>query len=201
MPGLAAPGAVVTAVPGNAAAIVGGGAVAAARASIEAARLVRLRPDASPRELREALIGAAAPDPGLPARGAGAGALRRPAQAATLSARTIPARRADPCPGVVACVRIVLANNGAAATSATLSLVLDEGTRATLARPGITIPPGGRREAEVDVAEGAGGLAAGRLVVRGEEERPSSRTRSRSLPRRPARHRSAAWRCSESADG
>ncbi len=169
VPGLAAPGAAVTAVPGNAAAIVGGGAVAAARASIEAARLVRLRPDASPRELREALVGAAAPDPGLPARGAGAGALRRPAQAATLSARTIPARRADPCPGVVACVRIVLANNGAAATSAALSLVLDEGTRATLARPGITIPPGGRREAEVDVAEGAEGLAAGRLVVRGED--------------------------------
>jgi hypothetical protein len=166
-PGLAAPGAALTAVPGNAAAVVGGSAVAAARTAIEAARLVRERPDASPRELREALAGAARPDPRLPTRGAGAGALQRPAQAATVTARTTPARRADPCPGAAACVRVVLSNAGAAAQTLALSLVLDRGTRATLARDRITIPAGGRREAEVDVAAaGPDGLAAGRLVAR-----------------------------------
>jgi len=166
-PALAAPGAALTAVPGNASAVVGGSAVAAARTAIEAARLVRERPDATPRELREALVGAAEPDPGLPARGAGAGALRRPAAPATVTARTTTGRRADPCPGSAACVRIVLANKGAAAAALALSLVPDRGTRAKLARATVTIPAGGRREAEVDVA-GAGpdGLAAGRLVVR-----------------------------------
>ena len=78
-------GAALTAVPGNASAIVGGSAVAAARTAIEAARLVRARPGAPPRALREALVGAADPDPRLPARGAGAGALRRPAQAAAVT--------------------------------------------------------------------------------------------------------------------
>ena len=165
-PGLAAPGAALTAVPGNASAVVGGSAIAAARTAIEAAQLVRERPDATPRELREALVGAADPDPRLPARGAGAGALRRPAVPATVTARTTPERRADPCPGTVACVRIVLANKGASAVTLTLSVAADPGTTAKLARPTITIPASGRREAEVDVA-GAGpdGLAAGRLVV------------------------------------
>ena len=79
VPGVAAPGAALTAVPGNAAAVVGGSAIAAARVAVEAARLVRERPGATPRELRAALIGAAEPDPRLPARGAGAGALRRAA--------------------------------------------------------------------------------------------------------------------------
>ncbi len=168
-PALAAPGAALTAVPGDAAAVVGGSAVAAARTAIEAARLVRERPGASPRELREALVGAADPDPRLPARGAGAGALRRPAQPAGVTARTTPARRADPCPDSPACVRVVLSNRGAAAATVGLALVLDRGTRATLARPRVTIPPGSRREAEIDVA-GAGpdGLAAGRLVVSAE---------------------------------
>jgi hypothetical protein len=169
-PELAAPGAALTAVPGNAAAIVGGGAVAAARTAIAAARLVRERPGASPRELREALAGAADPDPRLPVRGAGAGALRRPAQIATVTARTTPERRADPCPGTAACVRVVLANRGASRATLQLSLVLDRGTRATLARDTITIPPGGgRREAEVDVAAaGPDGLASGRLVAGAE---------------------------------
>jgi hypothetical protein len=167
VPGLAAPGAALTAVPGNGAAVAGGSAVAAARAAIEAAQLVRQRPSASPRELREALAGAADPDPRLPARGTGAGALRRPAQVAGVTARTTPPRRADPCPGTAACVRIVLSNQGAAAASLALSLTLDRGTRATLARARIAIPPGGRREAEVDVAAaGPGGLASGRLVAR-----------------------------------
>jgi hypothetical protein len=168
-PGLAAPGAALTAVPGNASAIVGGSAVAAARTAIEAARLVRERPDTTPRELRAALVGAADPDPRLPARGAGAGALRRQAQAAGITARTTPERRADPCPGTVACVRIVLRNESASPASLALALVLDRGTRATLPRPRVRIPAGGRREAEVDVA-GAGpdGLASGRLVARRE---------------------------------
>jgi len=168
-PGLAAPGAALTAVPGNAAAVVGGSSVAAARVAIEAARLVRERPGATPRELREALIGAAEPDPRLPVRGAGAGALRRPVQIAAITARTTPARRADPCVGTPACVRVVLSNPGAAAQSVALDLVLDRGTRATLARPRVTIPPGGRREAEIGIdGAGADGIAAGRLVARAE---------------------------------
>jgi len=166
-PGIAAPGAALTAVPGNAAAIVGGSAVAAARAAIEAARLAREHPGASPRVLRAALIAAAAPDPRLPARGSGAGALRRPASLAALTARTTPARRADPCPGEVACVRIVLSNRGGSAATPALSVVADPQTSAALARSSLTIPAGGRREAVVEVtAAGPDGLAAGRLVVR-----------------------------------
>jgi hypothetical protein len=84
-----------------------------------------------------------------------------------VTARTTTGRRADPCPGSAACVRIMLANDGGSAASLSLSLVPDRGTRAKLARTTVTIPAGGRREAEVEVA-GAGpdGLAAGRLVVR-----------------------------------
>ena len=80
-PDVAAPGAALTAVPGNAGAVVGGTAIAAARAALAAAQLVRDRPSASPRELRAALIAAATPDPRLPARGAGAGALAQPGAA------------------------------------------------------------------------------------------------------------------------
>jgi hypothetical protein len=168
-PDVAAPGAALTAIPGNAGAVVGGTGVAAARAAIEAARLVRERPNASPRELRAALIAGADPDPRLPARGAGAGAVRQPPPAATVTARTTPAARADPCPGTRACVRVVLANQGGSPASLAIDLLPDDGTRATLADARITIPPGGRREAEIDVA-GAGpdGLAAGRLVARDE---------------------------------
>ena len=114
-PDVAAPGAALTALPGGGGAIEGGTAVAAARAAIEAARLARERPNASPRELRRALIAGARPDRGLPARGAGAGAIRQPPQAAAIAARTRPpgARtRARACP---ACVRVVLANEGASA--------------------------------------------------------------------------------------
>jgi Subtilase family len=168
-PDVAAPGAALTAIPGNAGAVVGGTAVAAARAAIEAARLARERPNASPRELRAALIGGAEPDPQVSARGAGAGVVRQPPQAAAITARTTPAARADPCPGTTACVRVVLSNQGAAEVALALSLMSDRGTRATLARPRVTIPPGGQREAEIDV-QGAGrdGLAAGRLVVGAE---------------------------------
>ena len=117
--------------------------------------------------LRAALIAAAAPDPRLPARGSGAGALRRPASPAALTARTTPARRADPCPGEVACVRIVLSNRGGSAATPALSVVADPQTSAALARSSLTIPAGGRREAVVEVtAAGPDGLAAGRLVVR-----------------------------------
>jgi hypothetical protein len=66
VPALAAPGAALTALPGSSAAIVGGGAIAAAHAAVEAARLARQRPDASPRALREALVGAAARIRGCP---------------------------------------------------------------------------------------------------------------------------------------
>ncbi|HTE63815.1 MAG TPA: S8 family serine peptidase, partial [Solirubrobacteraceae bacterium] len=168
-PDVAAPGAALTAIAGNGGAVVGGSGVAAARAAIEAARLVRARPSASPRELRAALIAGAHPDPQLPARGAGAGAVRQPPQAAAIVAETTPAARADPCPGTQACVRVVLANQGATEVSLGLSVLADPGTRATLARPRVTIPPGGQREAEIDV-EGAGpdGLAAGRLIARAE---------------------------------
>jgi hypothetical protein len=165
-PDLAAPGAALTAIPGNEGAIVGGTAVAAARAAVEAARLVRERPNASPRELRAALIAGAEPDPQLPARGAGAGAVRQPPPAATVTARTTPAARADPCPGTTACVRVVLANQGATAASLALSVLPDEGTDATLAADRVTIPPGGQREAEVDISGAADGLASGRLVAR-----------------------------------
>jgi len=143
--------------------------VAAARAAIEVARLVRDRPSASPRELRAALIGGAEPDPQVSARGAGAGILRQPPQAAAVTARTTPAARADPCPGTRACVRVVLSNQGATEVALALSVIPDRGTRATLARSRVTIPPGGQREAEVDVAgTGPDGLAAGRLVARAE---------------------------------
>jgi len=167
-PTLAAPGAALTALPGGGGAVVGGSAVAAARTAIAAAQLARARPSAPPRELSAALGAAAAPDPGLPARGAGAGALRPPPPAvAPVTARTTPQRRADPCPGAAACVRVTLANPGAAPADLALSLLPDPGTRAALARARVTIPPGGRREAEIEVAgAGAGGLAAGRLVAR-----------------------------------
>ena len=168
-PDLAAPGAALTAVPGDAGAVVGGTAIAAAHAAVAAAQLVRERPSASPRELRAALIAAATPDPGLPARGAGAGALAVPPAALAVTARTAPAGRSDPCPGTAACVRVRLANQGATPAVLALSLVPDSGTRATLARDRVTVPPGARREAEIDVAgAGADGLAAGRLVVRAE---------------------------------
>ncbi len=165
-PDVAAPGAALTALPGNAGAVAGGTGVAAARAAIEAARLVRERPNASPRELREALIAGAAPDPALPARAAGAGAVRQPPRAATITARTTPPRRADPCPADTACVRVRLANPGATEAVLTLAVIPDAGVRATLADDRVTIPPGGRREAEIDVAAAPGGLASGRLVAR-----------------------------------
>jgi hypothetical protein len=165
-PDVAAPGAALTAVPGNGGAVVGGTAVAAARAAIEVAQLVRDRPSASPRELRDALIGGAEPDPEVSARGAGAGVVRQPPQAAAITARTTPAARADPCPGTKACVRVVLSNQGAGEITLALSLLPDRGTSATLARDRVTIPPGGQREAEIDVQDaGSDGLAAGRLVV------------------------------------
>ena len=165
-PDVAAPGAALTAIPGTAGAIEGGTAVAAARAAIEAARLYRARPNASPRELRRALIAGARPDLRLPARGAGAGAIRQPPQAAAVTASVRRPGRSDPCPGVPACVRVVLANAGAAEASLTLAVLPDPGTRAELAADSLTIPPGGRREAEIDVRAGAGGLASGRLVAR-----------------------------------
>jgi len=171
-PDVAAPGAALTAIPGTGGAIEGGTAVAAARAAIEAARLARERPSASPRELRRALIGGARPDRALPARGAGAGAIRQPPQAAAISARTRTAGRSDPCPGVPACVRVVLANAGAAAVAVTLAVLPDAGTKAALAARAVTIPPGGRREAEIDVRAGAQGLASGRLVARAQGAGP-----------------------------
>ena len=166
-PDVAAPGAALTAIPGNGGAIAGGTAVAAARAAIEAARLVRERPSASPRELRAALIAGAEPDPRVTTRGAGAGVLRQPPEAAAVTASTTPAARADPCPGTEACVRVVLANQGASELSLALSLLPDPGTNATLVRPRVTIPPGGQREAEIHIDRPSeDGLATGRLVAR-----------------------------------
>jgi hypothetical protein len=161
-PELAAPGAALTAVPGGGAAVVGGSAVAAARVAVEAARLARERPASAPGELRAALIAAADPDPRLPARAAGAGALRRPADTSTLSARTTPAT----CEHAPACVRVALGNELGAAQTVDLALVLDRGTRASLGRDSVTIPPGRRRAVTIRVARaGPAGLAAGRLVA------------------------------------
>ncbi len=170
-PALAAPGAALTALAGGGGALAGGTAVAAARTAIAAARLARERPSASPRELEAALGAAAEPDPALPVRGAGAGALRPPPPAvAPVSARTVPPRRADPCPGQGACVRIRLTNPGATPAELALALLPDPGTRATLATPRLTIPPGGRREAELGIrSAGPGGLATGRLVARAQD--------------------------------
>ena len=90
-----------------------------------------------------------------------------------MTARTTPRGAPDPCPGAAACVRVLLANQGAAPAVLALSLVPDRGTRATLARDRVTVPPGARREAEIDVAgAGADGLAAGRLVVSAEGGAP-----------------------------
>jgi Subtilase family len=168
-PDVAAPGAALTAIPGNGGAVVGGSAVAAARAAIEAARLARERPSASPRELRAALIAGAEPDARLTTRGAGAGLVRQPPQAAEITARTTAAERADPCPGTTTCVRVVLANQGATEARLALAILPDRGTNATLARARVTIPPGGRREAEIAIGQTSeDGIAAGRLVARAE---------------------------------
>jgi hypothetical protein len=74
-PDLVAPGAAIVRLPRGAAELVGGTAVAAARAAVAAARLASLHPEASATELRAMLAGAADPA-GLPVSGAGAGILR-----------------------------------------------------------------------------------------------------------------------------
>jgi hypothetical protein len=61
----------------------------------------------------------------------------------------------------------VLANQGATEASLALSVLADEGTQAQLITDRVTIPPGGRREAEIGIA-GANELASGRLVARAE---------------------------------
>ena len=182
-PDVAAPGAALTAAPGGGGAIVGGTAVAAARAAVVVAQLYRERPSASPRELRAALIAGAAPDPQLPARGAGAGAVRPPAPGTTIVARTRRAARADPCPGAAACVRVVLENQGAGEAALALSVLPDRGTRATLTEERVEIPPGGRREAEIAVAAD-GALGSGRLVARAEGGAPAV-THPFAVPTRP----------------
>ena len=70
-PDLAAPGAALTAIPGNGGAVVGGTAIAAARAAVEAAQLVRERPSASPRRAarRADRRGGAGPAAAGPRRG------------------------------------------------------------------------------------------------------------------------------------
>ena len=138
--------------------------MAAAHAAIGAAQLVRARPSASPRQLRVALTQGA--DPRLPARGAGAGLVRVPAREAAIVARTRPAGSGDPCPRRTGCVRIELSNQGAAPARLALALDPDPGTEARLGAPGVRIPPGGAREAEIDIGAGAAGVASGRLVAR-----------------------------------
>jgi hypothetical protein len=70
-----APGAAIVRLPEGNAELVGGTAVAAARAAVAAARLGSLHPEATASELRTMLTGAADPA-GLPVGGAGAGILR-----------------------------------------------------------------------------------------------------------------------------
>ena len=91
-------------------------------------------------------------------------------------------------------MRVVLANRGRdARRRSRSSLVADRGTRATLARERVTIPPGGRREAEIDVAAPAPtGSPPAASSSRAEGGARCSRTRSRSRSSRPRRRRSAA---------
>ncbi len=129
---------------------------------------MRERPSATPEELRRALTGGAEPLAGLPARGAGAGLVRVPAAEQPVVARTVPPGRGDPCPDGGACARITLRNQGTEPARLALDAVGDPGTEATLAASELTIPPGGAREAEVDIAAApAGGLATGRLLAGG----------------------------------
>jgi hypothetical protein len=81
-PDLAAAGAARTLDPTGRPAVAGGTAVAAAQVAVEAARLARDRPDATPAQLKAALMAAAdtgaGERTGIPASGSGAGILRRP---------------------------------------------------------------------------------------------------------------------------
>ncbi|HYI20801.1 MAG TPA: S8 family serine peptidase [Solirubrobacteraceae bacterium] len=165
-PDVAAPGAARTALAGGGGAVAAGTAVAAAHVALAAAQLVRERPSATPQELRRALAGGAEPLARLPARGAGAGLVRVPAAEQPVVARTIPPGRGDPCPDGGACARITLRNQGTEAARLGLDVVGDPGTEATSAAAELTVPPGGAREAEVDVgAAPASGLATGRLLA------------------------------------
>jgi len=79
-PDLAAAGSAVSVTLAGRPAVVGGGAIAAARVAIVAARLARAHPELTPAQLRAQLIAAADPRRLPPAR-AGAGVLRTPAGA------------------------------------------------------------------------------------------------------------------------
>jgi hypothetical protein len=150
---------------GGAGAVVGGTAIAAAAVAVEAARLARARPDATPAQLRASLM-AAAQGAG-PVRGAGAGVLRAPAAGAALTAATSDPRRGDPCPGGQPCVRVVIANRAVSDAELDLGVAADPGTTATVAPAHLVVPAGARREAKVAVfAAPADGLASGRLEAR-----------------------------------
>lgn len=167
-PDLVAPGAARTALAGGGGVVVGGTAIAAARVAAAAAQLARERPAASVAQLRDALRAAADPGDGdLSVRAAGAGRLRRPGRDAGLRARVAPPG-GDPCTATGACARVVLANQGPAPARLALAVQADRGTRAALATPSLTLPPGGEREAEIAVAA-RGDLATGRLLARAAE--------------------------------
>ena len=165
-PDLVAPGAALTSVPGRGGAVVGGSAISAAEAAVEAARLSRARPDASPDQLRASLMAAADGEAAPPARDAGAGVLRTPAVGAFLTASTRDLRRGDPCPGSRPCVRVVIANRSATDADLDLAVLKDDGTSATVAPARLLVPAGSRREAELRVLAGSAGLASGRLEAR-----------------------------------
>ena len=119
-------------------------------------------------ELRRALVSGAAPDAALPARGAGAGRVRVPADEQPVVARLRRPGGGDPCTDTEACARVTLRNQGARPADLGLDAVADPGTRARLGAPAIRIPPGGGREAEIGIERAPGsGLATGRLLAGG----------------------------------
>ncbi len=200
-PDLAAPGAALTAVPGNSSAVVGGSAIAAARAAIEAARLVRERPDATPRELREALVGAADPDPRLPARGAGAGALRRPAVPAAVTARTTHRASRRPLPRHRR-VRAHRAHERGRVGRDADALRRPRPRHARDARPpdaSRSRPAAGARPRSTSRTQARTGSRRAGWPSAPRTAAPCSRTRSRSRSRRPSRRRSARSPCSATA--
>jgi hypothetical protein len=90
-PDLAAAGAAGSLDPAGLPAVAGGTAVAAAHVAVEAARLTRDRPDATPAQIKAALMASAdtgaGESVGIPATGSGAGILRRaPASTPEVSA-------------------------------------------------------------------------------------------------------------------
>ena len=138
--------------------------MAAAHAAIGAAQLVRARPSASPRQLRVALDAGRRPAPAGPRRRGRARARARPRGG---DRRPHPARgqrRPLPAPDRLRAHRAREPGRGARPARARARS--GSRHRGALGAPGVRIPPGGAREAEIDIGAGAAGVASGRLVAR-----------------------------------